>query len=69
MVRGSAETCCCPNADCGHITLCTALMAALTITVSAAVLLYTYKLLGFDVWLAGAKGAGVYCLVKFLFKG
>ena len=30
--------------------------------------LYTYKLVGFDVWLAGAKCAGVYCLVKIFVR-
>jgi hypothetical protein len=38
VVRGSAHICCCPNADCGYITLCTALMTALTIIVSEVVL-------------------------------
>jgi hypothetical protein len=33
---------------------------------SASVLMYMYKLVGFDVWRVGAKGAGVYCLVKVL---
>jgi hypothetical protein len=34
---------------------------------SVSVLIYMYKLVGFDVWRVGAKGAGVYCFVKVLF--
>jgi hypothetical protein len=29
--------------------------------------MYMYKLVGFHVWRVGAKGAGIYCLVKVLF--
>jgi hypothetical protein len=43
-----------------------ALLLAFAFMASAPVLMYMYKLVGFDVWRIGAKGAGICCLVKVL---
>ena len=49
--KGSAAICCCPDANCGHITMCTELLAALAF-MGSAVVLYVH-IQAARIWLSG----------------